>query len=457
MMRSIKSRGGLTRGRGVTETVRLQWIYSMHKCAGVHEAMTSMTNVKHKTSEQHIELGTSRSNRDFADLHNIQEWFNQHEPFDLNEPRLRSLSSGLTSSDGDDVNCHKTEEVGAHIQKKLDNMNVVEASIKRSDQVRSLDHLYAGIQVDKQKVHIHPNHLFYRLIAIVQREEDMAPYFGYELTAMPTSLFKDNVMRKSVKSQLAQALGNAVQPSAEKAQAMHVLDGGALIHRVKWLKKVTYKDITMQYVNYVRARYGECCIVFDGYEQGPSIKDHEHQRRVGKTCADIQLSESTKAHSDQQAFLSNEKNKNQFITLVSQCLEADGHIVHTSTGDADTLIVECALQFARQGREVSVVADDTDVLVLLMYHWNQNMADVYFHSEAKRSKKGLKVWKIQDLVKKAGKLVTSHLLFIHAWSGCDTTSATYGHGKTSILKKIQQSEELQQISLLMTDPEATVE
>ena len=242
----------------MTETVRLQWIYSMHKCAGVHEAMTSMTNVKHKTSEQHIELGTSRSNRDFADLHNIQEWFNQHEPFDLNEPRLRSLSSGLTSSDGDDVNCHKTEEVGAHIEKKLDNMKVVEASIKRSDQVRSLDHLYAGIQVGKQKVHIQPNHLFYRLIAIVQREEDMAPYFGYELTAMPTSLFKDNVMRKSVKSQLAQALGNAVQPSAEKAQAMHVLDGGVLIHRVKWLKKVTYKDITMQYMNYVRARYGEC-------------------------------------------------------------------------------------------------------------------------------------------------------------------------------------------------------
>ena len=33
MMRSIKSRGGLTRGRGITESVGLQWIYSMHKCA----------------------------------------------------------------------------------------------------------------------------------------------------------------------------------------------------------------------------------------------------------------------------------------------------------------------------------------------------------------------------------------------------------------------------------------
>ena len=155
-------------------------------------------------------------------------------------------------------------------------------------------------------------------------------------------------MRKPVKTKLAQALGNVVQLSAdENVQAMHVLHGGALIHRVKWQKKATYRDITMQYVNYVSTRYDKCCIVFHGYEQGPSIKDHEHQRRVG-TCADIQLSESTKAQSDQHTFLSIEKNKCQFITLLSQSFEADGPIVHNSTRDTDTLIVECALQFARQ-------------------------------------------------------------------------------------------------------------
>ena len=44
MMRSIKSRGGLMRGRGMTESVLLQRIYSMHKCAGIHNAMTTITN-----------------------------------------------------------------------------------------------------------------------------------------------------------------------------------------------------------------------------------------------------------------------------------------------------------------------------------------------------------------------------------------------------------------------------
>ena len=83
---------------------------------------------------------------------------------------------------------------------------------------KSLDHLYPGIQVDKQKVHIHPNHLFNRLLAITQRENNMAPYFEYELTALLTSLFKENFMRKPLKSQLAKALEIGVQSYKETPQ-----------------------------------------------------------------------------------------------------------------------------------------------------------------------------------------------------------------------------------------------
>ena len=164
------------------------------------------------------------------------------------------------------------------------------------------------------------------------------------------------------------------------------------------------------------------------------------------------------AHHNQQTFLSNERNKVQFISLLGHYLEADGQFVHNSIGDAYTIIVACALQFAIRGSNVNVVADDTDVLVLLIYHWNQDMADIYFQSEAKKSqKKDLMVWKIRDLMNKASKVVTSHLLFIHVWSGCDTTSATFGKGKTTLLKNIKESEELQHISSLMSDPNVTAE
>ena len=164
--------------------------------------------------------------------------------------------------------------------------------------------------------------------------------------------------------------------------------------------------------------------------QSESIEDSADEAEcIVIAAADIQL---RVAHVVQETFLSNKGNKNQFILLLSHYLVSDGRTVHTSTGDADTMIVSCALEIANNGMEVNVVADDTDVLILLMYHWRKTMSDVYFLSEPKRAqKKGLKVWSISDLITKAGGLVTSHFLYIHAWSGCDTTSATFGHGKTT--------------------------
>ena len=42
----------------------------------------------------------------------IQEWFDQHEPFDVKEVKLQSLSSELTTNEGDDINPDKAEELG---------------------------------------------------------------------------------------------------------------------------------------------------------------------------------------------------------------------------------------------------------------------------------------------------------------------------------------------------------
>ena len=60
MMRSLKTRGGITRGGGMSDSVRVVWIGSMYRCAGIHEAITTLTNVKRNTSEQHVELTMSR-------------------------------------------------------------------------------------------------------------------------------------------------------------------------------------------------------------------------------------------------------------------------------------------------------------------------------------------------------------------------------------------------------------
>ena len=121
--------------------------------------------------------------------------------------------------------------------------------------------------------------------------------------AIPTALFKDGFMRKPVKSQLAQFFTLNVQSANEPSiKPLQVIDGGALLHRIKWAKKATYKDIVEQYVCYIRARYsGSSCIVLDGYGYSPSTNNHKH-RRIRKTCADIHLNESMMAHNNQQVF-----------------------------------------------------------------------------------------------------------------------------------------------------------
>ena len=46
-----------------------------------------------------------------------------------------------------------------------------------------------------------------------------------------------------------------MEPSALSLRAKYVLDGGALLHKVKWARKGTYQGTVKQHVSYVRAKY----------------------------------------------------------------------------------------------------------------------------------------------------------------------------------------------------------
>jgi len=97
-----------------------------------------------------------------------------------------------------------------------------------------------------------------------------------------------------MKSQLAQFFTLDVQSANQfsvqsasqfSVQTLQVIDGGALLHRITWPKKSTYKKIVEQYVCYIQTKYGHSsCIVFDGYKSGPSTRDmstkEEAERQV---------------------------------------------------------------------------------------------------------------------------------------------------------------------------------
>ena len=72
----------------------------------------------------------------------------------------------------------------------------------------------------------------------------------------------------------------AVKIDQLQNDSLFIVDGGALLHRVRWIKDATFDEISQVYVDYVRRHYKCCTIVFDGYD-GPSTKSNEHMRRTG--------------------------------------------------------------------------------------------------------------------------------------------------------------------------------
>ena len=153
-MRSLKSSGGLTRGRGFEKNVRHLWVKSINYTAAVHEAMTSLSGIKVKTSEQHADMGLKRRKKDFEDCQKFFNWFESRNPFNMEDSNLHSLSTGVVSVLGEDiVNCDIAEDVGLLIQNSLDNINLKEATIKKKDQFKSLDTLTRSVKVgDKNPI-----------------------------------------------------------------------------------------------------------------------------------------------------------------------------------------------------------------------------------------------------------------------------------------------------------------
>ena len=81
---------------------------------------------------------------------------------------------------------------------------------------------------------------------------------------------------------------------------------------------------------------------------------------------------------------------------------------------------------------MEVHADDTDIAIMLVHHWEDKLHDIVFC--ATQSKKS---WSIKDSATDMTPDVKAVLPFIHSFSGCNTTSALFGIGKATVLKKFK--------------------
>ena len=170
--------------------------------------------------------------------------------------------------------------------------------------------------------------------------------------------------------------------------------------------------------------YGQATVVFDGYGEGPSIKDNIHQRRGKNLHPIVSFTAETEFSSKKEDFLSRDKNKANMIALISTALTKRGCHVIQSPGDADVDIVKATVERSRHCT-TTLVGEDTDLLILLLHYSKTDNEIIYFRSDPNKQSREHKVYNINLLKESLGDDVCNELLFVHAYSGCDSTSRIF--------------------------------
>ena len=107
--------------------------------------------------------------------------------------------------------------------------------------------------------------------------------------------------------------------------------------------------------------------MFDGYEDGPSIKDNTHQRRGNNIHPIVNFTGETEFSGKKEEFLSRDLNKQRLIQLISDALKERHCTVVNSLGDADVDIVQAEVRSSLLHTS-TLIGEDTDLLVLLLYY-----------------------------------------------------------------------------------------
>ena len=163
LVRSMKTSGGLTRGRGMMELQRLTWLLSMPACAG-------------------------------EDTLTVLNYLKERDPF-CSDPSLCSVSTGVHVHPS--VSVDKAKAIGNTILVSMDGHTAAEYTFKKKDRAITMS-TKSSVKIDGEAVQVDPQLLFKRLTIASQ---DLALVFKYELCSHPPALFDTFLLFGSHRSQ----------------------------------------------------------------------------------------------------------------------------------------------------------------------------------------------------------------------------------------------------------------
>ena len=237
-----------------------------------------------------------------------------------------------------------------------------------------------------------------------------------------------------------------------------VLDGGSLLRRVPWQLGRRYGEITKSYADFAIRHYGPATtVVFDGYEEGSSIKDNTHQRRGRNMHPVVSFIAETEFSGKKEEFLSRDTNKQILIRMISDQLRERYCTVVNAHGDADVDIVKTAVETSLR-HTTTLIGEDTDLLVLLLYYGQGEVMNLYFRSDKHKADGTIEVYHIHRIQEVLGHEMCSHLMYTYAMTGSDTTSRIFGVGKKTAFQKLAKGDPLiRSCAVAFTIPNQTTE
>lgn len=173
------------------------------------------------------------------------------------------------------------------------------------------------LTIHDEEIPVSPDVIFRRISYIKKSDEEFKKFFEFELAPYPLALFDEKGMRKTRKSVFYDLFFPVTDYNFDNA--VYVIDGGFLLHRVIWQTRKTFSSIITKYVEYVKRYYKRgAIIVFDGYPDDitKGTKSAERYRRAKRYgVANVLFDETMCATMSQKQFLSNDANKQRLISM----------------------------------------------------------------------------------------------------------------------------------------------
>jgi len=462
----VKGDGGIV---GITEneSALRRWMIAGPEMARI----VSEVSVKDPAKNNHHEQSPSTQNRFARNVKSVVDIFNEWgNPFTETSSDLFSIDTNVMMACEVVQNVREAEDLGkaqykAFVDERMINLT---KSIYDTIPKNNLMLFKSGQEKRSSKTKTKISNmksdleLFSRMyISCQAREGEMDVFFEHENHAWPPSLAENNSMRYGNKADLLKCLEPfAPSPLSPPEVDVKLFDGAALVHTLEPKNAAfaikTFKDyadrVFLPYLFKHLQIVQRIDVVWDSYN-ADSLK--AHMRECRGTGNQLRVSERTRIPQNWKSFLRVDSNKTELFQYLASVIESavtpDGKIFVTTKGErvkatgtldisalqpctqeeADhRIMLHCAHAYQHGMKKIMLHATDTDVLVLAI-----TTASVLEGCEIWLGfghKKNFRYIAAHTIAAELGDDWCKGLLFMHAFSGCDTVSSFSGIGKKTV-------------------------